>query len=369
MKLLVINPGSTSTKISVYEDEERLFEESIFHDAPVLMSFGHVNNQIPFRKEVILDFLKRHDTKLSDIDVFVGRGGSAMPVRSGVIEISELLYEDTRDARGGSEHPAKLGVMLAYELGKEYGKRSFTMDPTNVDELCDEARLTGIQGLYRNAQAHVLNQKAVARHHCEVYGMDYESSDLIVCHIDGGITVHAHRHGKMIDGNVGSGGDGSFTPTRIGSLPVLKLLDYVDEHGTEGVRAMTSRSGGFVSYFNTSDFRVIYDLVQKKDRKASLVYEAMVYQICKEIGAMAAVLKGKVDAILLTGGLMIYEDIAKKIKERCGWIADIYVYPGEREQEALAKETLKALKGERETCIYDGIPPFTGFDFIDSDHD
>ena len=367
MYLLIINPGSTSTKISIYEDERKLVEESIFHDAPLLISFGHVNNQVPFRKKVILDFLHRHGFNLEDIDVFVGRGGSAMPVRSGVIEINALLYNDTVTAKGGSEHPAKLGVLLAYELSKEFNKRSFTMDPTNVDELCDEARLTGIKGIYRNAQAHVLNQKAVARRHCELNNMDYEQCNLIVAHIDGGITVHAHQHGKMIDGNVGSGGDGAFTPTRIGSIPVLKLLDYIDEHGTKEVRAMTSRSGGFVQYFNTSNFKTIYDLVLKNDPKAVLVYNTMVYQICKQIGAMAVVLKGQVDGILLTGGLMIYEDIYLKIKERCEWIAEIYVYPGELEQEALAKETLKALKGEREILVYDGIPPFNGFDCIDNE--
>ena len=365
MKLLIINPGSTSTKISVYEDEKLLAEESVFHDAPVLLQYDHVNKQIPFRKQVIFDFLKKYGFEAADIDVFVGRGGSAMPVRSGVIEVNELLYNDTRDGKGGSEHPAKLGVMLAYELSKEFGKRAFTMDPTNVDELCDEARLTGIKGVYRNAQAHVLNQKAVARRYCRMHDRKYEESDLIVAHIDGGITVHAHHHGKMIDGNVGSGGDGAFTPTRIGSVPVLKLLDYIDENGTRDLRTMTSRSGGFVSYFGTSDFKKIYELVKKGDQKAVLVYNTMIYQIAKQIGAMACVLKGHVDAILLTGGLMIYDDIIIKLKEYCSWIGEIEVFPGELEQEALAEEVLRALKGEREILTYDGIPPFDGFDFID----
>ncbi len=365
MKLLIINPGSTSTKVSVYEDERKLFEESIFHDAPELLKYPHVNDQMPFRKQVILDFLDRNGLDLSKIDVFVGRGGSAVPVRSGVIEINELLYGDTLAAKGGSEHPAKLGVMLAYELSKAYGRRAFTMDPTNVDELCDEARLTGIQGVYRNAQAHVLNQKAVARKHCELHGLNYEDCDLIVAHIDGGITVNAHHKGRMVDGNVGSGGDGAFTPTRIGSVPVLRLLDYIEEHGVKEVRDMCSRAGGFVSFFGTSDFRKIYDLVLKDDEKARLVYDSMIYQICKQIGAMAVVLKGNADAILLTGGLMIYEDIYMKIKENCGWIADIHVYPGELEQEALALQTLKALRGKEKIDIYDGKPVFSGFEFID----
>ena len=364
MKLLIINPGSTSTKVSIYEDEVKLCEESIFHDAPKLIELGHVNNQIPFRKQVVLDFLRINHLGVEDIDVFVGRGGSAMPCKAGVMEINEKLYEDTKNAVGGSEHPAKLGVMLAYELARENGKRSFTLNPTNVDELIDEARLTGIKCLYRNAQSHVLNQKAVARRFCKEHNLKYEECDLIVCHIDGGITVNAHRHGRMIDGNVGSGGDGAFTPTRIGSIPVLKLLDYIEEHGTDTVRDMCSRSGGLVSYFGTSNFTRIYQLVLDKDPEADLVYRSMIYQIAKQIGSMAVSLKGNVDAILLTGGLMRYEDICTRIREYCSWIADIYVYPGELEQEELAIETLKALRGIEKINQYDGIPPFNGFDFI-----
>ena len=365
MKLLIINPGSTSTKVSVYEDETKFFEESIFHDAPELLKYPHVNGQIPFRKSVILDFLKRHDVSLDEIDVFVGRGGSAVPCCSGVMEINELLYEDTRDAKGGSEHPAKLGVMLAHELAKECGKKAYTMDPTNVDELCDEARLTGIKGVYRNAQAHVLNQKAVARKHCTLHEMKYKESNLIICHIDGGITVSAHHHGKMIDSNVGSGGDGAFTPTRIGSVPVMPLLDYIDAHSTQDVRTMCSRSGGFVSYFGTSNFETIRERALNHDEEADLIIRAMVYQIGKQIGSMAVVLKGKVDAILLTGGLSRYSEIVDPLKESCSWISGIYVYPGELEQEALALETLKALRGERPLLGYDGKPVFSGFDFIE----
>ena len=364
MYLLIINPGSTSTKVSIYQDENKISEESIFHDAPELLKYKHVNDQIPFRKQVILDFLKINQLNVEDIDIFVGRGGSAMPCKAGVMEINEKLYEDTKNAVGGSEHPAKLGVMLAYELSKQNNKRSFTMNPTNVDELIDEARLTGIKGVYRNAQSHVLNQKAVAKHHCELQNLKYEEANLIVCHIDGGITVNAHNHGRMIDGNVGSGGDGAFTPTRIGSVPVLKLLDYIDEHGTAEVRTMCSRSGGFVSYFGTSNFDAIYKLVLQDDPKATLVYKTMIYQIAKQIGAMAVSLKGNVDGIILTGGLMRYPDIYERIKEYCSWISEIYVYPGELEQEELARETLRALRGEIDINTYDGIPPFDGFDFI-----
>ncbi len=363
MKLLIINPGSTSTKVSLFENDTELFRESLFHDAPELLRYPTVNEQIPLRKAFILDLLRRRDCDPREIDVFVGRGGSAHPQKGGVMEINDRLYADTAEAVGGSEHPAKLGVMLAYELCREFGGKMYTLNPTNVDELWDVARMTGISGLYRKAQAHVLNQKAVAEFHAERLGKRYEECNFIVAHIDGGITVHAHHCGRMVDGNVGAGGDGPYTPTRIGSVPVLSLLDYIEEHGVEEVRRMCSRSGGFVSHFGTADAQKIHGLVESGDRKATLVWDAMVYQIAKDIGSMAVTLRGKVDGILLTGGLMRYDDIAQSLREQCGWIAPITVYPGELEQEALAGGVLKVLRGEGEANTYTGRPLWTGFGF------
>lgn len=363
MKLLIINPGSTSTKVSLFEDEQKLFEESIFHDAPVLLRFPNVNDQVPFRKHLIIDMLLSHGVDPSDIDVYVGRGGSAHPQKSGVTIIDDLLYRDTKVGIGGSEHPAKLGVMLAYELCKEYGGKMYTLNPTNVDELNDYARLTGIKGVYANAQSHVLNQKAVAKAHAQAMGKAYEDCNFVVCHIDGGITVNAHEKGRMVDGNVGSGGDGAFTPTRIGSVPVLALLDYIEAHSVDEVRLMCSRAGGFVSYFGTSNAATIHAMVEENDPKATLIWNAMIYQICKQIGAMSAVLKGKVEGILLTGGLVRYQDIVEDIQERCGWIAPITCYPGEMEQEALAYSVLEVLRGHATAQTYSGKPVFEGFDF------
>ncbi len=365
MKLLIINPGSTSTKISVFEREKCLFEESVFHDAPVLLQYKTVNDQIPFRKDVITDVLARHGLRYSDIDVYVGRGGSACSQPSGVTVIDEKLYRDTMAGVEPSEHPARLGVLLAYELCTEHGGRMYTLNPTNVDELCDYARMTGIEGVYRKAQSHVLNQKAVARFHAEKNGRRYEDCNFVVCHIDGGVTINAHEHGRMIDGNVGSGGDGPFTPTRIGSVPILVLLDYIDAHSVEEVRLMCSRAGGFVSFFGTSDSDRIHRMVDEGDPKASIVWNSMVYQICKEIGAMSAVLKGRVDAILLTGGLLRFPDVGEQIRSRCGWIAPIFEYPGEMEQEALAFSVLRVLNGEEKAHRYAGKPVWEGFDYID----
>jgi len=364
LKILVINPGSTSTKVSLYENETSLFEKSVFHDAPILLQYPHVNDQIPFRYQVILDMLKDYGVSPSEIDVFVGRGGSAYSQPGGVTAVDQRLYDDTVAAVGGSEHPAKLGVMLAWKFAQEFGRNAYTLNPTNVDEYGDYARLTGIKGVYRTSHSHVLNQKAVAEFHAAKLGRRYEECNFIVSHIDGGITVSAHDHGRMVDGNMGADGEGAFTPTRIGSVPVLALLDYIDAHSVKEARLMCSRAGGFVSLFGTADSNVIHQQVEKGDRKASLVWNTMIYQICKQIGEMSAVLCGKVDGILLTGGLMRFQDITEGIQKHCGWIAPISVYPGEMEQDALALSVLRALRGETPILTYSGKPVWEGFSSI-----
>ena len=365
IKILVINPGSTSTKVSLYENETSLFEKSLFHDAPILLQFPHVNDQIPFRYQVILDMLKDYGVSPAEIDVFVGRGGSAYSQPGGVTVVDKRLYDDTVAAVGGSEHPAKLGVMLAWKFAQEFGRDAYTLNPTNVDEYGDYARLTGIKGVYRTSHSHVLNQKAVAEFHAAKLGKRYEDCNFIVAHIDGGITVSAHERGRMVDGNMGADGEGTFTPTRIGSVPVLSLLDYIETHSIKEARLMCSRAGGFVSLFGTADSDVIHKKVEEGDRKATLVWNTMIYQICKQIGEMSAVLCGNVNGILLTGGLMRFEDIRKGIQKRCGWIAPISVYPGEMEQDALALSVLRALRGETPILKYAGKPVWQGFEGID----
>ena len=379
-RLLIINPGSTSTKISLFVNERECFEKSRFHDAPVLLQYPHVNAQVPFRYQVILDMLKEENVDPASIDVFVGRGGSACTQPSGVTRIDRKLYEDTLNAVGGSEHAAKLGVLLAWHFSLNVGKPAYTLNPTNVDEYCELARLTGIRGLYRTPHSHVLNPKAVAEAHAESMGKSMEECCFIVAHIDGGVTVSAHCHGRMIDGTMGADGEGPFAPTRIGSVPVLELLDYIERKSAEqtdgdelaalkgvlaDVRRMCSRSGGFVSLFGTSNSDTVHALVDQGDRKAKLVWDTMIYQICKSIGAMSAVLGGRVDAILLTGGLMRFEDITESIRERCGWIAPVVVYPGEMEQEAMALPVLKVLRGQAEARTYSGRNVWNGFEGID----
>ena len=363
-KLLIINPGSTSTKISVKKKKKSILEKSRFHDAPVLLQYPHVNDQVPFRYEVILEMLKEDGVDPAEIDVVVGRGGSAHTQPSGVTIIDQKLYDDTLAAVGGSEHAAKLGVLLAWRFIQDYPCPAYTLNPTNVDEYCDYARLTGIRGIYRFGHSHVLNQKAVAEAHAESIGKRYEDCRFIVAHIDGGVTVGAHDHGRMIDGNMGADGEGPFSPTRIGYVPILALLDYLQDHPADDVRRMCSRAGGFVSLFGTSNSDTIHALVDQGDPKATLVWNTMIYQISKNIGEMSTVLCGKVDAILLTGGLMRFDDITEGIREHCGWIAPIHVYPGEMEQEALAFSVLKVLRGQAKAMTYSGKPVWQGFEGI-----
>ena len=363
-KLLIINPGSTSTKISLFINEKELFERSQFHDAPVLLQYPHVNDQVPFRYQVILDMLAREGVSPSEIDVFVGRGGSACTQPSGVTTIDQKLYDDTLAAVGGSEHAAKLGVLLAWKFSLAYHRPAYTLNPTNVDEYCDYARLTGIRGLYRVSHSHFLNHKAVAQADAEAMGKPYEDCNLITAHIDGGVTVGAHSGGRMIDGTMGADGEGPFAPTRIGSVPVLQLLDYIEAHSIDDVRRMCSRSGGFVSLFGTSNSDTIHAMVEQGDKKAALVWNTMIYQICKSIGEMSAVLCGKVDAIVLTGGLMRFDDITAGIRERCRWIAPIHVYPGELEQETMALSVLKVLRGQAAAMTYSGKNVWQGFEGI-----
>lgn len=362
-RMLIINPGSTSTKIAIFENEKNIFETSVFHDAPLLMSYPTVNDQIPYRKKVILDYLKQQNIDLSTIDCFVGRGGNSYSVESGTYQITDLLVEDTLAAKGGTDHPSNLGVVLAKQFADEFGGQAFTVDPICVDELSDYARVTGVSGIYRQARFHVLNAKATARKYSESINKKYEDLNLIVCHIDGGITVCAHEKGKMVDGNDGAGGDGPFTPTRTGSISVTQLLDYIKDKDIKEVKKICTRNGGFMSHFNTSDSDTIHKMMEDGDKKADLIWHAMVYNICKQIGAMSAVLKGKVDAIILTGGLCRFADLVNQIEESCGWISKIVVYHQEFEHEALALGALRVLTGEEKAKIYSGKPVFTGFNF------
>lgn len=361
-QILVINPGSTSTKISLFHNEKHVFTSDVFHDSSVLKQYETINDQLDSRMEVLYDFIEKQQISLSELDAVAARGGASYSVPSGTYEVTDQLIEDTKAAKGGLYHSSMLGVQMAKRISEKTGCRMFMSDPTVVDEYCELARVTGIEGITRRAICHALNLKAVARKHADHVHRSYEELNLIVCHIDGGITITAHDHGKMIDGNDGGGGDGPFTPTRMGSMAISDVVHYLWELPKEEMLRLISVTGGLSNYFGTSNSDAIHALVEAKDTKAVRVWNAMIYQICKQIGAMSAVLKGKVDGIVLTGGLMRFDDVKSQIEERCGWIAPVSVYAGEYEQEALALGALKVLKGEMEPKQYTGKPVWNGFD-------
>lgn len=360
-RILVINPGSTSTKIAYFEDDKKLHEANIFHDAPLLASFGRVSNQFDFRKQMISDFLAANGIELSGMDAIVGRGGSSASVSSGVYEINDKLIDDTRNNVSGVEHPANLGVPLAAELAAECGARAFMVDSPKTDEFSDEARVTGIDGIYRVSSLHVLNLKGTARLWCREHGVRYEDARLIVCHIDGGMSVSAHDRGRMIDGTNNAWGEGPFTPTRTGSISVYQAAEYFRDKDPQALMDACTRAGGFVSHFGTSDSDKVHAMVDAGDAKAVRVWNAMAYNICKSIGSMAAVLSGKVDAVICGGGLLRFDDLCRYIEEHCSFIAPVSFYPGEVEHEAMAAGALRVLRGEEEPQVYTGEPVWNGF--------
>lgn len=351
-RIFTINPGSTSTKLALFEDDTKLLETTVSHDASVLNSFPEVNDQFDYRMGVISRFVEENDIELDNIDAFVGRGGGCKPVPHGTYEVDDKLLTDIRNNVAGTIHPSILGVQLAYAMQQRYGGRVFMVDPTCMDEYSDVARVTGVKGLQRRTESHALNLRGTAMKHCKLHGMDHDSSRLIVAHIDGGITIAAHENGRQIDCNQGAGGEGPFTATRTGSIPLMEVLDYFKDHTIKEMRRLCTGTGGFVSHFGTSDADEIYRRVNEGDKEAALVWEALGYNIVKYIGSMAVVLKGKVDAILLTGRYTRFTSLMDYIKEYTEWIAPVYIYENEVEQEAMAAGALRVLRGTESPAPY-----------------
>lgn len=353
-KVFVINPGSTSTKLALFHDNRKILQTSVTHDAQVLNSFSSVNDQFGYRMGVIKDFINNNDIDLSDVDAFVGRGGGCWPVPSGTFEVNDLLLEDIRNNVGRTIHPSVLGVQLAKSLQDEYGGRLFMVDPICVDEYTDVARITGVKEIARKAESHALNLRGTVMKHCKLNGIDYKQTRWVVAHIDGGITIAAHDHGRQVDCNEGAGGEGPFTATRTGSLPLMGVLDYFKTHTVKEMRHLCTGTGGFVSHFGTSDADEIYRRVQAGDAEAALVWEALGYNIVKYIGSMAVVLKGQLDGIIITGRYTRFQSLMDYIKDYVGWIAPIYIYENEVEQEAMAAGALRVLRGKEKAKVYTG---------------
>lgn len=362
-KIFAINPGSTSTKIALIEDETVLFSKNVSHDANKLAEFDGISAQMPYRKETILNLLKEDHVSLEGISACVGRGGGLLAMEGGTYTIDDTLLDHATRGANGVQHPAQLGPQLAKEFAKEYNCPAFVVNPPDVDELQDLARLTGIKGVNRVIHLHALNLKETAIRHAQSQGKKYEEQNYVVCHIGGGISVSAHREGKMVDGYDIVGGEGPMAPTRSGSVAVADLLRYAAGKDLKEVKSVCTRSGGLVSHLGTSDALEVSNRAEAGDAYAKMVWDTMIYQINKCIGSMAAVLHGKVDGILLGGGMVYNKGLVAQIKEACEWIAPVSAYPGEFEMEAMASGAIRVLSGEEEAKTYTGVPVWSGFDF------
>lgn len=352
MRIFVINPGSTSTKLALFEDEECLFKTNVFHSSQELAVFKDICAQLPYRLELIEKFLSDNGLDLRGVDGIIGRGGGMRPITSGVFRVDEEMIKDVENNVANTSHPSALGILLAKELQKKYGGLLLTGDVICVDEYCEEARMTGIKGVYRHSHTHALNAKGTARLQAKKLGKRYEDCNFIVAHIDGGITVTCHKRGRMIDATDGTGGEGAYTPSRCGAVSAIELLNYLRDHDLSEVYKLFSATGGMISLLGSNDADAIYQRVKANDTEAIRAWNGMIYNIIKAIGSFAPVLNGEVDNIILTGGLLRFADIVEKITKACSFIAPIALYPGEVEMEALAHLALQVLRGERVALIY-----------------
>lgn len=369
-KVFAINSGSTSTKIAMFEGEKEIFSRNISHDAEKLKEFKEISDQLPYRKEMILNVLKEEGQTLEGVDAFSARGGGLVNVEGGVYTIGEKLLEHARECYT-VKHPATLGAQLADAFSKEFGGAAFVVNPPDVDEFQDVARVTGLKGVYRESRIHALNQKEIGIRFAAKQGKKYEDMNLIICHIGGGISVTAHRMGKMVDSNDIANGDGPMAPTRCGQLPVKDVVTmcYSGKYTKKEMREKITKTGGLVDHLGTSDAREVTAMIENGNKYAKLIYDSMIYEIGKTAGSMAAVLHGKIDGIVLTGGISHDKYVVEKLTEMLSFIAPVTVMAGEFEMEALAAGAIRVLSGEEEAKTYTGIPVWSGFTSIQKTDD
>lgn len=352
-RVLVINPGSTTTKLAVYEGEALLAQSAVRHLPEEFADCAGIHDQKEARTRRLLDFLRGQGIDPEGLDAVVGRGGLLRPVVSGTYAVNETMLRDlTSDAAGA--HASSLGGIMAAEIAKRYGIPAYIVDPVVVDELEPVARLSGIPGLERRSVFHALNAKAVARECADALGIRYEKARFIIAHMGGGISVGAHRLGRVVDVNNALDGEGPFSPERCGSVPLRHMIErcYSGIYTKQEMLDLLSKTGGMIAYLKTNDMLEAEDRIQHGDEWAALVVEAMAYQVSKEIGAMAVALDGRADAIVLTGGLARSERFAGMIRRRVEWIAPVLSHPGEEEMRALAKGALRVLLGQEKALNY-----------------
>lgn len=352
-KILVINPGSTSTKVAVFSNEQLLFEKKIEHDSKELSNFNKIIDQYHFRQDIISNFLKEKGINLSTLNAVVGRGGLLKPVASGTYKINEKMLADLRRGARG-EHASNLGGLLAYGIAENLSIPSYIVDPVVVDEMKPIARISGMPEIPRISILHALNQKAVARKAALDLGKKYEKSNFIIAHLGGGISVGVHCKGKVIDVNNALNGEGPFTPERSGGVPVGGLVElcFSGKFTRDEIMKKIKGKGGLVAYLNTNDVREVVKMIKGGDKRAKLILEAMAYQVAKEIGAGATVLKGQIDAIILTGGIAYNNEFVDMVRDRVSFLSLVMVYPGEEEMLSLCEGVLRVFKGEEVKKIY-----------------
>ncbi|OPX84309.1 MAG: Butyrate kinase 2 [Pelotomaculum sp. PtaB.Bin104] len=351
--ILIINPGSTSTKLAVYKNLEPLYSETLRHSSSDLAPFAGIIEQFAFRRKIVMDSLLKPGIKTEELDAVVGRGGLLRPMPGGTYLVNEVMLGDLKaQARGA--HASNLGGLIAHAIAGELGIPAFIVDPVCIDEMVPVSRISGMPENPRESLFHALNQKAVARRAAAELKMDYREINLIVAHLGGGISVGAHSRGQVIEVNDALAGDGPFTPERSGGLPVGRLVEmcYSGLYTKDEMMKKLIGKGGLAAYLGTSDAIEVEKRILEGDSQARLIYEAMGYQVAKQIGAGAAVLKGDVDLIVITGGIAHSRMLVEWIKERVSFIAPVKVYPGENEMEALAAGGLRVLKGEELVKIY-----------------
>lgn len=345
-KILVINPGSTSTKIAVYNDEKEVLVNTIRHSMEELAKYPRIIDQFEFRKELVLKTLEENNIPFQ-FDAIVGRGGLLKPIPGGVYEVNDAMLNDIMHAM--RTHACNLGCLLASELAIMLpGCRAFIADPGVVDELDEVARINGSPLMPRITIWHALNQRAIARRYAKEQGKRYEELNLIVCHLGGGISVGAHQQGRAIDVPNALDGEGPFSPERAGTLPAGNLIDlcFSGKYTQAQLKKMVCGQGGLAAHLGTTDVQAIQKRIDEGDEHARLILEAMIYHIAKAVGGAAVALWGEVDAILLTGGIAYSEYITSRLKARVSFLAPVFIYPGEDELEALALNGLGALRGE-----------------------
>ena len=351
-KVLAINPGSTSTKVALYDEERPLLDLTLRHSTEEISRFANVIDQLDWRRGLILSALREQSFNLKDLSAVIGRGGLIRPIPAGVYEVNSRMRYDLRNAP--MKHACNLGGLLAAQIAHMAGVKAYIADPPVVDEMDDAARITGMPICPRKPIFHALNQKAIARLHCGRMGWTYEESNLIVAHMGGGISVAAHRQGRIVDVNNALDGDGPFAPDSACSIPSRELIKvcFSGQYTKEELLKFISSKGGLVAYLGTNSVIQVMERIEKGDQRAKKVLESMCYNISKQIGAMAGALSGKVQAILLTGGIAYNEPIVEYIREHCGFIAPVEVYPGENELEALVMNALVVLRGVITPKVY-----------------